>query len=107
MQVEGNLTRRCSLVENALIIYFDRFHRQPLHIFEKEIVDDVSSFPNELVASLLALTSHVSGKHDVSRISEARTSIMDRIANSSVDLHTIRSLALLAYAYLLGQYHHS
>ncbi|KAJ2905669.1 L-pipecolate oxidase [Zalerion maritima] len=94
-------------------LYFKYCHRQPIWCFEREEVADQGSLPEELASSILTLTSRFSEKrHHLQLYSNnAKTLIMLRIANGTVDLSTIESLCLLSFSSFmdgnihLGQFH--
>ncbi|KXH30430.1 hypothetical protein CNYM01_00598 [Colletotrichum nymphaeae SA-01] len=94
-------------------LYFKYCHRQPIWCFERDEVGDYDSLPEELASSILALTSRFSEQRDHMQLfsSNAKTLIMLRIANGTVDITTIESLCLLSYASFidgnvhLGQFH--
>ncbi|KAK1569448.1 uncharacterized protein LY79DRAFT_571862 [Colletotrichum navitas] len=94
-------------------LYFKYCHRQPIWCFERDELGDYDSLPEELASSILALTSRFSEKRDHMQLysSNAKTLIMLRIANGTVDITTIESLCLLSYSSFidgnvhLGQFH--
>ncbi|UQC75729.1 uncharacterized protein CLUP02_17237 [Colletotrichum lupini] len=94
-------------------LYFKYCHRQPIWCFERDEVGDYDSLPEELASSILALTSRFSEQRDHMQLfsSNAKTLVMLRIANGTVDITTIESLCLLSYASFidgnvhLGQFH--
>ena len=85
-------------------LYFKFCHRQPIWCFEREEVRDHGSLPEELVCSILALTSRFTQKRDHLRPygKHAKTLVMLRIANGTVELATIESLCLLSYSFFIG-----
>lgn len=98
-------------------LYFQFCHRQPLWLFEREELSSESSpddMAEELVFSLLALTIRFSTttyfdsrshKKFAQRYGEvARAHIMFRIAQGAVQMSTIQSLCLLAFANFTGKY---
>ncbi|KAL3291128.1 C6 transcription factor [Colletotrichum asianum] len=100
-------------METGLDLYFKYCHRQPIWCFEREEVGDYRTLPEDLASSILALTSRFSDKRDHLQLysNNAKTLIMLRIANGTVDLTTIESLCLLSYSSFidgnvhLGQFH--
>lgn len=62
------------------------------------------SLPEELICSLLALTLRYLHEQDQGQhyADDARTLIMLRIANGTVELATIESLCLLSYSSFIG-----
>ncbi|KAF9869395.1 L-pipecolate oxidase [Colletotrichum karsti] len=100
-------------METGLDLYFKYCHRQPIWCFEREEIGDYRNLPEDLASSILALTSRFSDKRDHLQLysNNAKTLIMLRIANGSVDLTTIESLCLLSYSSFidgnvhLGQFH--
>ncbi|EEY20405.1 hypothetical protein D7B24_001168 [Verticillium nonalfalfae] len=109
----ANLRPGRSDMANGINLYFKFCHRQPIWCFERDEVSDYGSLPEELACSILAVTSRFSQKCDHLHLygNNAKTLIMLRIANGSVDLTTIESLCLLSYAAFidgnvhLGQFH--
>ena len=88
----------------GIALYFDHCHRQPIWCFGRDDVEDPASLADELACSILALTSRFSDNGDKLRVygNNARSLIMDRIANGTVGLTTIESLCLLSYSSFLG-----
>lgn len=94
-------------------LYFKYCHRQPIWCFEREEVSDHSAIPEELACSILALTCRFHEKRNQLQLyrESAKTLIMLRIANGTVELTTIESLCLLSYSsfidgnFQLGQFH--
>jgi hypothetical protein len=86
-------------------LYFKYCHRQPVWCFERDEVGDFGGLPEELACSILALTSRFSEKRDHLQLygNNAKTLIMLRIANGTVDLTTVESLCLLSYSSFLGK----
>ena len=81
-------------------------HRQPIWCFERGEVSNPDLLPGELACSILALTSRWSEERDQMRLSgdNAKSLIMLRIANGTVELTTIESLCLLSYSSFIGMY---
>ncbi|ETS77018.1 hypothetical protein PFICI_10892 [Pestalotiopsis fici W106-1] len=101
-------------IARGIRTYFSHCHRQPIWCFEREDVSNFASLPDELVYSILALTSHFSPRQISQPChygNDARHLIMLRIANGAVSLPTIESLCLLSYSTFidgnphLGQFH--
>lgn len=100
-------------VAKAVDSYFQYCHRQPIWCFDYEDLEGMGFLSKELVYSILALISRFSRAHDQVQFyaSTARTLIMLRVANGTVDLETIESLCLLSYSFFtdgdvhLGQFH--
>lgn len=86
-------------------LYFKFCHRQPIWCLEREDIEDYACIPEELAYSILALTSRFCDKRDQMQLygNIAKTLIMLRIANGSVDLTTIESLCLLSYSSFIGK----
>ncbi|KAK1763777.1 L-pipecolate oxidase [Phialemonium atrogriseum] len=111
----GNLRLGRSNMATGISLYFKYCHRQPIWCFEREELGDYGSIPEELASSILALTSRFSEKRERDLVqlygNNAKTLIMLRIANGTVDLTTIESLCLLSYSSFmdgnvhLGQFH--
>ena len=87
-------------------LYFKFCHRQPIWCLEREDIDDLASIPDELACSILALTSRFSEKREHLRLygNIAKTLVMLRIANGTVDLSTIESLCILSYSSFVGKH---
>lgn len=87
-------------------MYFKYCHRQPIWCFEREEIGRQGSLPEELACSILALTSRFSEKRDHLQLygNNAKTLVMLRIANGTVDITTIESLCLLSYSSFIGTY---
>lgn len=79
-------------------------HRQPIWCFERGEVSNPDLLPGELACSILALTSRWSEERDQMRLNgdNAKSLIMLRIANGTVELTTIESLCLLSYSSFIG-----
>ncbi|KAL8301041.1 hypothetical protein RB593_000035 [Gaeumannomyces tritici] len=100
-------------IAKAVDLYFKYCHRQPIWCFERHEIGDLESLPEELTSSIMALTARFSQQPVDTQLysSNAKTLIMLRLANGTVDLVTIESLCLLAYYSLidgnfqLGQFH--
>ena len=103
----GNTRPTRTDVAVAINLYFKFCHKQPIWCLEREDINDYASLPDELACSILALMSRFSEKRDQWRLygNTAKTLIMLRIANGSVDLATIESLCLLAYSSFVGKKH--
>lgn len=93
-----------SRISKAIDLYFQYCHRQPIWCLDREEVKDPSYVSEELVCSILTLTSRFSQERDemLHYGDTARTLVMLRIANGTVELETIESLCLLAYSSFLG-----
>ncbi|KAH6887621.1 hypothetical protein B0T10DRAFT_490102 [Thelonectria olida] len=97
----------------SINLYFKYIHRQPIWCFERDEVSDCGFLPEELACSILALTARFSEKREQAQLhgENAKSLIMLRIANGTVDLTTIESLCLLSYSSFidgnvhLGQFH--
>ncbi|KAB8211813.1 hypothetical protein BDV34DRAFT_184326 [Aspergillus parasiticus] len=100
-------------VSKALELYFHYCHRQPIWCFDYEDLEEKGSLSDELIYSVLALTARFSREPGQSQRygNTARTLIMLRVANGTVDLETIESLCLLSYSSFidgdvhLGRFH--
>ncbi|GLB11926.1 hypothetical protein AtubIFM57258_009200 [Aspergillus tubingensis] len=89
-----------SVIARAINLYVEHCHRQPVWCFDFDGPGEPGSLPEELICSLLALTlrylhEQEQGQHYAD---DARTLIMLRIANGTVELATIESLCLLSYS---------
>ncbi|OAG44726.1 hypothetical protein AYO21_01216 [Fonsecaea monophora] len=98
----ANPRPRPSDIAVGLDLYFKYCHKQPIWCFGREDIGDHSSLPEELACSILALTSRFPPKCDqMQRYGKnARSLIMLRIANGTVDLTTIENGNMS-----LGQFH--
>lgn len=85
----------------GIALYFKYCHRQPIWVFER---DELAAVSEELACSIMALTSRFSRRRDHLQLygNNAKTLIMLRIANGTVDLTTIESLCLLSYSSFMG-----
>ena len=94
-----------SEVAIGINLYFKFCHRQPIWCLERDDIEDYASLPEELAYSILALTSRFSDKRDQMQLygNIAKTLVMLRIANGTVDLTTIESLCLLSYSSFIGK----
>lgn len=101
---EDSKVNPSSRISQAIDQYFQYCHRQPIWCFEREEVKDPSYLSEELVCSILTLTARFSQERDELQHygDTARTLIMLRIANGSVELETLESMCLLAYSSFLG-----
>jgi hypothetical protein len=92
-------------VARAVDLYMKYCHRQPVWCFNFEEHGDLESLPEELICSILALTARFSheGEHGQHHADTAKSLIMLRIANGSVELSTIEALCLLAYSSFIGR----
>jgi hypothetical protein len=88
----------------GVALYFEYCHRQPIWCFERDEVSDFASMHDELACSILALTLRFSDNADQAKLyaNNAKSLIMLRIANGSVDLATLESLCLLSYSSFIG-----
>lgn len=94
-----------STIRVGITLYFRYCHRQPIWCFERDEVNDYSSIPEELCNSILALTSRFSDGLDKSQMyaNNAKSMILRRIANGTVELPTIESLCLLSFSSFIGK----
>ncbi|KAF7125923.1 hypothetical protein CNMCM5793_002282 [Aspergillus hiratsukae] len=100
-------------IARAVDLYMKYCHRQPVWCFNFEEHGDLESLPEELICSIIALTARFShdGEHGQHHADTAKSLIMLRIANGTVELSTIESLCLLAYSSFidgdmhLGRFH--
>lgn len=94
-----------SRLTQAIDLYFQYCHRQPIWCFDREEVKDPSYVSEELACSIITLTSRFSQERDemIHYGDSARTLVMLRIANGTVELETIESLCLLSYSSFLGK----
>ncbi|KAJ6151432.1 hypothetical protein N7470_007029 [Penicillium chermesinum] len=90
-------------VSQAIDVYFQYCHRQPIWCFDREEVKDPSYISEELACSILTLTARFSqDRDDLQHYGDtARTLVMLRIANGTVEIETIESLCLLSFASFL------
>lgn len=88
----------------GIALYFEFCHRQPIWCFERDEVNDFALLHDELACSILALTLRFSENRDQSQLygNNAKSLIMLRIANGTVDLATLESLCLLSYSSFMG-----
>jgi hypothetical protein len=88
----------------GVALYFEYCHRQPIWCFERDEVSDFASMHDELACSILALNLRFSDNADQAKLyaNNAKSLIMLRIANGSVDLATLESLCLLSYSSFIG-----
>ena len=101
---DTNLRPSLSDVAAAVSLYFHYCHRQPIWCFERDQVSDYARIPEELACSILALTSRFSDSRGRGQLhgDNAKTLVMLRIANGSVEVTTMESLCLLAYSSFMG-----
>lgn len=102
------------MISEIVELYFQFCHRQPLWLFEREELSSPDDIVEELVFSLLALTVRFStstlfGNRSLNNLAQrycevARGHIMFRIAQGAVQMSTIQSLCLLAFANFTGKY---
>ncbi|KAH8424465.1 putative C6 transcription factor [Aspergillus melleus] len=94
-----NLHPSSSAIVKAVDLYFDYCHRQPIWCFGREDLEDLSCMSEELVCSIIALTSRFSRERDqLQRYGDyARHLVMLRVASGTVELETLESLCLLSY----------
>uniref|UniRef100_A0A8H7K5P3 Xylanolytic transcriptional activator regulatory domain-containing protein n=1 Tax=Bionectria ochroleuca TaxID=29856 RepID=A0A8H7K5P3_BIOOC len=112
-EASTSLQHSPSTISVAITLYFRFCHRQPIWCFEREEVSDYGSLPEELICSILTLTSRFSERQDQAVLysKNAKTLILRRIANGQVELTTIESLCLLSCSSFidgnahLGQFH--
>lgn len=90
----------------GISLYFEFCHRQPIWCFERDEVRDFGSMHDELACSILALTLRFSDNGDQAKLyaNNAKSLIMLRIANGTVDLATLESLCLLSYSSFIGMF---
>ncbi|RAK95220.1 putative C6 transcription factor [Aspergillus ibericus CBS 121593] len=89
-----------SAIARAIDLYVEHCHRQPVWCFDFDGPGEPGSLPEELISSLLALTLRYLQEPDQGQhyADNAKTIIMLRIANGTVELATIESLCLLSYS---------
>ncbi|KAL2870911.1 putative C6 transcription factor [Aspergillus lucknowensis] len=100
-------------VARAIDLYLECCHRQPVWCLNIKELGNLEAQPEELLCSILALTIRFSrDAEDGQRYADtAKSLIMLRIANGTVELATIESLCLLAYSSFidgqlqLGRFH--
>ncbi|KAI9367762.1 hypothetical protein BJX61DRAFT_526975 [Aspergillus egyptiacus] len=88
------------LVAKAIDMYLECCHRQPVWCLNIKELGNLESHPEELICSILALTMRFARDPEQGKryADSAKSLIMLRIANGSVELPTIESLCLLAYS---------
>lgn len=93
-----------STIAEAVDLYFELCHRQPIWCFERQELEPTLEETPELLYSILELTARFSRDPDPSRCygENARWSIMLKVANGTVQLETIESLCLLSYSSFIG-----
>lgn len=103
--LEDSKMHSSSQISHAIDLYFQYCHRQPIWCFDRKDVEDPNYISEELICSILTLTSRFSQERDemMHYGDTARTLVMLRIANGTVDLETIESLCLLSYSSFLGR----
>ncbi|KAJ5683557.1 hypothetical protein N7462_006722 [Penicillium macrosclerotiorum] len=103
MGFEDSKISPSSRISQAIDLYFQYCHRQPIWCFDREEVKETSYISEELVCSILTLTSRFSQERDELQHygDSARTLVMLRIANGTVELETIESLCLLSFSSFL------
>ena len=103
--LSGTVNVPSSVIAHGIDLYFQYCHRQPIWCFDREDALNTGSLPEELVCSILALTSRfseVSG--DAQHYAEnAKRLVTQRMGSGTVRLETIESLCLLAYSSFLGR----
>lgn len=102
---DSNSHPSSSAIAKSIDLYFEYCHRQPIWCFDRNEVSDPGCLSEELVCCLLALTSRFSRDRDHLQHygDSARSLIMLRMANGTVELETIESLCLLSYSSFLGK----
>ncbi|KAJ5129049.1 hypothetical protein N7448_002762 [Penicillium atrosanguineum] len=103
MGFDDSKVNPASRISHAVDLYFQYCHRQPIWCLDREELKDPSYVSEELVCSILTLTSRFSQERDemLHYGDTARTLVMLRIANGTVELETIESLCLLSYSSFL------
>ncbi|KAF2104033.1 hypothetical protein NA57DRAFT_30874 [Rhizodiscina lignyota] len=109
----GSLRPSSSVIARAIELYFEYCHRQPIWCFNREEVEDHDRLADDLVCSILALTSRFWRERDQLQDygDKARSLIMLHVANGTVELTTIESLCLLSFSFFidadmhLGRFH--
>lgn len=93
-------------IAGGIALYFEYCHRQPIWCFERDEIRDFASMHDELACSILALTLRYSENADQAKLyaNNAKSLVMLRIANGTVDLATLESLCLLAYSSFIGMF---
>ncbi|KAL4881651.1 hypothetical protein BJY04DRAFT_207430 [Aspergillus karnatakaensis] len=93
-------------IAKAIDIYLECCHRQPVWCLNIKELGNIESHPEELICSILALTMRFARDPDQGKryADSAKSLIMLRIANGSVELATIESLCLLAYSSFIDGY---
>ncbi|KAL4900071.1 hypothetical protein BDW74DRAFT_188646 [Aspergillus multicolor] len=87
-------------VAKAIDLYLECCHRQPVWCLNIKELGNIESHPEELICSILALTSRFTREAEQGQryADSAKSLIMLKIANGTVELATIESLCLLAYS---------
>jgi hypothetical protein len=93
-------------IAKAIDMYLECCHRQPVWCLNIKELGNIESHPEELICSILALTMRFARDADQGQryADSAKSLIMLRVANGSVELATIESLCLLAYSSFIGKY---
>ncbi|PYH43005.1 putative C6 transcription factor [Aspergillus saccharolyticus JOP 1030-1] len=97
---DGSPPASSLLVAHAIDLYLECCHRQPVWCLNVTELGNIESHPEELICSILALTLRFARdpEHGQRYADNAKSLVMLRIANGSVELATIESLCLLAYS---------
>lgn len=92
------------ITQQALTIYFEKCHRQPVWCFNREDIADLSDMNPGLGWALLALTAHFTpAKRGLrSYLETAVRCIMQCIGEGASSICTLEALCLIAYAFVLG-----
>jgi hypothetical protein len=92
------------VIAKAIDLYLECCHRQPVWCLNIKELGNIESHPEELICSILALTMRFAREHDEGQryADSAKSLIMLRMANGTVELATIESLCLLAYSSFIG-----
>ncbi|KAJ0423520.1 hypothetical protein BJY00DRAFT_321655 [Aspergillus carlsbadensis] len=97
---DASLQASSLAIAKAIDLYLECCHRQPVWCLNIKELGNIESHPEELICSILALTMRFSREHEEGRryADSAKSLIMLRMANGTVELATIESLCLLAYS---------
>lgn len=90
----------------AIDLYLECCHRQPVWCLNIKELGNLETHPEELICSILALTMRFSREFEQGQryADSAKSLVMLKIANGSVELATIESLCLLAYSSFIGMF---
>lgn len=93
-----------SAVVQALEVYLEYHHKQPIWCFDTKDVDSCAELDSELRLAVLALTTqrNIDEAIPQEQLSQARSAVMQIIAQGTVKLSTLQALCLVSQASFLG-----